>query len=102
MRAITELKERMSKGLMVKPCPICGAAPVLRKYDLDRGNGHGYPGYYDYQLECSGCGIIEGARTTDLYDDKQKLTAEQRAVQDWNETVDFVNELIDKTRQNKQ
>ena len=101
MGTVDRLKERMNKGgfgdVIVKACPICGAAPKLNKCSLDYGNGHGYPGNYTYQYECSGCGIIQAEETNDIYDEEGEPTAEQRAAKDWNEVVDYVNELIAKT-----
>ena len=95
MGTVDMIKERMNK---VKACPICGSAPVLKRDSLDRGNGHGYPGCYDMHYECAGCGIIKGGETTDIYDKPGEPTAEQRAAQDWNEIVDYVNELIENKR----
>lgn len=105
MGTVDKIKARMnqdSKEVMIAHvCPICGAAPKLEKNSLDRGNGHGYPGYFTYQYICSGCGIIQAEETTDIYDEEGKPTAAQRAAQDWNEVAEYVNELITKTHGKK-
>lgn len=97
MGTVDRIKERMNKGAITKACPICGSAPKLHKWDLGYGNGHGYPGNNAMYYECSGCGIIKAGETNDIYDEEGQPTAEQRAAQDWNEVVDYVNDLINKT-----
>lgn len=98
MGTVDKLKERMNKNAITegaKQCPICGASPALDKRSLDFGNGHGYPGCHAYQYKCSKCGIIKSEETYDIGDDEEELTAEQRALKDWNETVDYINSLIE-------
>lgn len=105
MGTVDKIKARMNPdsrdGVIAQVCPICGAAPKLEKHSLDRGNGHGYPGYFTYQYVCSGCGIIQAEETTDIYDEKGKPTAEQRAAKDWNEVVEYINELSIQTHKKK-
>ena len=39
--------------MRLSKCPICGHTPIIDKESLDRGNGHGYPGHYKYDIKCS-------------------------------------------------
>lgn len=43
-----------SSGLL--PCPFCGENVYLEKVSLDEGNGHGYPGDYEFDIHCKNCG----------------------------------------------
>ena len=84
----------------IKVCPICGAYPHLMENNLDRGNGHGYPGCFLYWYECPSCGLIKSeAVGSDIHDkNRTKEKALQKAADGWNELVDYINILIDKTR----
>jgi len=104
MSELENMKNRLQRhrgSSIVKPCPICGYTPALDKVSLDHGNGHGYPGNYSYQFRCCKCGLIKTDITTDIYDNEEELTAIERIVKEWNEIVDYINELIDKTRNNE-
>ena len=46
-------------------------------------------------LECSGCGIIKAGSYNTIYNKDDE--AKNKATKDWNEVVDYVNELIAKT-----
>ena len=95
MGTIDKLKERLEhKDYIGKPCPICGAAPKIVSVDLGRPGGHGYPDCVDIHLECSGCGIIKADSYNTIYN--KDAEAENKAIKDWNEVVDYVNELIAK------
>lgn len=94
------LGEDISCPTGLKSCPICGSAPQLDIVDLDGGNGHGYPGCYWYSYVCPGCEIIKAdahfVDTTAKKDSRE--SALKAATKNWNELVDTVNLLIDKTR----
>lgn len=95
MGTVEEIKERIKRRTgksFVKACPICGSAPELKKDSLDYGNGHGYPGCYVYHYECGGCGIIKAGSYDTIYNKYDE--AENKAAKDWNEVVDYVNDLI--------
>lgn len=98
MGTVDKIKERLEhKEYIGKACPICGAAPKLVSVDLGGPDGHGYPGCVNMHLECSGCGIIKaGAYDTIYYNYGQ---AKYKATKDWNEVVDYINDLIE--RKNK-
>ena len=97
MGTVDRLKEKLNKHkeYIGKPCPICGEPPKLVSVDLGGPNGRGYPGCFDMHLECSGCGIIKAGSYNTVYikDDEAK----NKAIDDWNEVVDYINELIIKT-----
>jgi len=104
MSSVEKLKAKVqttgNRHILIKTCPICGAYPHLIENDLDRGNGHGYPGCFLYWYECPSCGLLKSeARGSDIHDkNRTKETAVQDAAEDWNELVDYINDLIDKTR----
>lgn len=83
-----------------KPCPICGAYPILKEQDLDRGNGHGYPGWFLHWYECPTCGLLKGdSYQSDIHDKtRSKDIAKKEALDNWNELSDCINDLIDRTR----
>lgn len=91
-----------NKIIPLKGCPICGSSPVLKKDSLDYGNGHGYPGNYVYHYECTCCGNVKGGETNDIYDEKGKPNADQRARESWNKSVNEINAYIRKKTQRKQ
>lgn len=103
MSRTEKLKKQIGESIDVikmKNCPICGAVPSLEETDLDRGNGHGYPGCFTYLYKCPRCGLLESERY--IYDRNDKSqsqeTVKNLALKDWNELVDYINQLIDKTR----
>ena len=96
MGTVNRIKEKLEhKEYIGKACPICGAAPKMVSVDLGRPNGRGYPGCVDIHLECSGCGIIKAGSYNTIYNKDNE--AKNKATKDWNEVVDYVNELIAKT-----
>ena len=96
MGTVDRLKEKLEhKDYIGKACPICGAAPKMVSVDLGRPNGRGYPSCVDMHLECSGCGIIKAGSYNTIYNKDNE--AKNKATKDWNEVVDYVNELIAKT-----
>ena len=96
MGTVDRLKEKLkNKEYIGKACPICGAAPKIVSVDLGRPGGHGYPDCVDMHLECSGCGIIKAGSYNTIYN--KDYEAKSKAIKDWNEVVDYVNELIAKT-----
>ena len=96
MGTVDRLKEKLEhKDYIGKACPICGATPKLVSVDLGRPGGHGYPDCVDMHLECSGCGIIKAGSYNTIYNKDNE--AKNKAIKDWNEVVDYVNELIAKT-----
>jgi len=93
MRTIDRLEEKLKhKHEIGKPCPICGAAPVVKSRGFDPWGDMGYDCCTEYWLECGGCGIIkaDGYDNINVKDDEAK----NKAIQDWNEVVDYVNNLI--------
>lgn len=94
MGTIDRIKERLEhKDCIGKACPICGAAPKLVSRDLGDSDGHGYPGCVDMHLECSGCGIIKAGSYDTICNEYNE--AKNLAIKDWNEVVDYINNLIE-------
>lgn len=109
MSRAEELRKQIEKGqrdrdiVIMKNCPICGALPELIETNLDRGNGHGYPGWFTYSYKCPCCGLLKGGSYTYEREDKSLDREGTKAValKDWNELTDYINELIDETRGEK-
>lgn len=100
MGTIDRLKERLThKEYIGKACPICGAAPKIISEELGRPDGHGYPGCVNMYLECSGCGIIKAGSYDTISSEFNE--AKNLATKDWNEVVDYINELITKNHMEK-
>lgn len=99
MGTVDRLKERLNKGssgdVIVKACPICGAAPAIKSRGFDPWGDMGYDCCTEFWLECSGCGIIKAGAYDNIHD--KDAEAKNKATKDWNEVVDYVNELIAKT-----
>ena len=92
---ITRIKLIKEKATIVKACPICGSAPKLRSERYDPwGDGAGY--MTDYWYECDGCGIIKAGNFSDGHHSVEE--AKKEAAKDWNEVVDYVNDLIENGR----
>lgn len=75
-------------------CPICKSEPKLEVIDLDRGNGHGYPGCYSYVYSCPKCKLMKSMSSSTVYTPKDKVQNE--AIKKWNEEVNRVRELMGK------
>ena len=79
-------------------CPICGHTPIIDKESLDRGNGHGYPGNYEYKVSCSNKGNCPLSRDipmfsyTDIYCLPHEAVANLYAI--WNKEAEKIDELI--------
>ena len=78
-------------------CPVCGHTPIVTSRSLDRGNGHGYPGNYTYQIQCSNnnCPLsreVPMFSTDDIYRTKEE--AYNYLYEKWNEESTKINELI--------
>lgn len=77
----------------IEYCPICGNKPVLEKVSLDYGNGHGYPGHYDYQVKCISCGMPTPQSATTVYHSEEK--AIHIAVEKWNkQSKEIINKYL--------
>ena len=78
-------------------CPICGHSPVITCTSLDRGNGRGYPGNFEYRIRCSNaqCPLARNVPvfcTDDIYRSREEAYAYLCEV--WNEEAVKINELI--------
>ena len=95
MGTVDKLKERLEhKDYIGKACPICGAAPTIKSRGFDPWGDMHYDCCTEYWLECSGCGIIKAGADDNIHD--TDTVAKNTATKDWNEVVDYVNELIAK------
>ena len=95
MGTVDKLKERLEhKDYIGKACPICGAAPTVKLRDFDPWGDMGYDCCTEFWIECSGCGIIKAGSYNTIYDKSDE--AKDKAIKDWNEVVDYINELIAK------
>jgi len=93
MGTVDRLKEKLEhKDCIGKPCPICGAAPTIKSRGFDPWGDMGYDCCTEYWVECSGCGIIKAGSYDNIHD--KDIEAKDKATKDWNEVVDYVNELI--------
>ncbi len=91
-KTIDRLKEIKKERSDTRVCPICGNEAKVKSNTYDPwGDGGG--DITDYWCECSGCGIIKaGAFST--YNDSP-FEAQQKAKEDWNSVVDYLNETIE-------
>lgn len=98
---LKEIKNMTLEGVPVKRCPICGGFPELIEHDLGE-DYDGYPGDFDYKYRCSKCGVVETEIYSTLYENggkkERQSTAKKKIANEWNETVDLINNLITKTR----
>lgn len=79
------MKGENMKNSENKNCPYCNHKGVLRIVSLDRGNGHGHPGYYLYSIICPNpcCAMKPQTKEiSDIYLDRE--VAIQSAWNDWN------------------
>ncbi|MCK9470333.1 MAG: Lar family restriction alleviation protein [Bacilli bacterium] len=70
----------------IKACPICGNIPHIEKESMDRGNGHGYPGCYEYIIKCSVCGYPTPQSCSTIYI-KSHEEAKAEVIKYWNTEV---------------
>ena len=77
--------------ISLKPCPVCGEHPELKKESLARPGGHGYPGHFTYQYKCEFCRLLKGTETHDIYDSPEQ--SKNRAKESWNEEVDRIKKF---------
>ena len=77
-----------TKRLFLKPCPLCGSAPLLQQYRYDPwGDGAGDATVYYYQ--CSGCGYIRSHELISTsYASDAKIREE--AKKDWNSVTEEI------------
>lgn len=76
-------------------CAICGAKPRLIKESLDRGNGHGYPGAFEYQYVCDNCEIPEAEVVHDIYAQyNPKLDVITDAIESWNKENQYIENFL--------
>lgn len=100
MGTIDRLKEKLEhKDYIGKACPICGAAPTIKSRGFDPWGDMGYDCCTEYWLECSGCGIIKAGAYDNI--NIKDTEAKDKATQDWNEVVDYVDDLIHKAHEEK-
>lgn len=85
------------KTAPIKNCPFCGHSAFITKESLDRGNGHGYPGYYEYYIKC-GNNSCKIRPTTDklhnIYSNKDSIVYStedfiiEELINNWNERAE--------------
>lgn len=78
-------------------CPICGHTPVITCTSLDRGNGRGYHGKFEYRIRCSNsqCPLTRDVPVFCIDDiDRSKEKAYEYLYNVWNEEAIKVNDLI--------
>lgn len=76
----------------IKACPICGNVPYIEKASLYRGNGHGYPGYYSFSINCHCCSYLKSEGECTIYQSEQE--AQATAIKNWNTEVKNVEKLL--------
>lgn len=84
----------MEDYISLKPCPICGEHPELKKESLGRPNGHGYPGHHTYQYSCGYCQLLSGEEHHDIYDSPKD--SQNRAKLSWNQKAEGVQQILDR------
>lgn len=90
--------------MKLSPCPICGHTPVITQESLDKGHGHGYPGNYDYYIQCSnnGCPLTRKVPffcMDDIYRTKDQVY--EFLHDKWNTDAKRINELIARRAEQK-
>ena len=93
---VTKTTNKEIPYISVKACPVCGEHPELKKEDLGRPGGHGYPGHSTYQYRCDFCRLLKGGETHDIYDSPDE--AKNRAKISWNEEVNRIRGIQQKNR----
>ena len=80
------------KRIFLKPCPLCGSAPLQRSEMCEPwGRGDGYATFIFYQ--CTGCGYIKSHGVMNDY--KTVKDAVEAAQVQWNKDVAEIETLID-------
>ena len=65
------------------PCPFCGEDVYMEKISLDEGNGHGYPGDYEFDVHCKNCGCrVNLGRNDTIYNTEEEAII--NATNAWN------------------
>ena len=77
----------------IKPCPICGNIPYIEKISMDRGNGHGYPGEYNYRIKCDVCDYPKAQYCDTVYSNSHE-EAKAGAIKDWNIEVEKIEAFL--------
>lgn len=77
-------------------CPICKSTPVFITIDLDRGNGHGYPGYYSYHYECTHCKMVKSDSVDTVYFKGNINEINDKCIISWNKKVNEIRLLMGK------
>ena len=83
--------------MILNSCPICGHTPVVMSTSLEIGNGHGYPGHFEYYIHCSNdeCPLVRKVpmfTTNDIY--LSKVQSYFQLYEKWNVEAAKINELI--------
>lgn len=85
--------------MKMNSCAICGHSPIITLSSLDRGNGRGYPGNFNYHIRCSNnnCPLsrldIPLFATDDIYRSKEE--AYEYLCESWNKESVKINKLIE-------
>lgn len=82
-------------------CPICGYTPIIASISLDKGNGHGYPGHFEYHIHCSNadCPLVRKVpmfTANDIYCGKEE--AYLQLYEKWNVEAAKIEKLIDNNK----
>ena len=82
--------------MKILKCPICKSMPTFITVDLDRGNGHGYPGDYAYYYECTRCQMVKSNGTNTVYFKGDMNLINEKCVESWNKKVNEIRLLMGK------
>lgn len=77
----------------IKSCPICGNIPYIEKISMDRGNGRGYPGEYNYCIKCDVCNYPDAQYCDTVYSDSHE-EAKATAIKKWNIEVERIKTFL--------
>lgn len=78
----------ISQGPIIKNCPWCGSAPIFHSESLGEEGGRGYPGNYEYYMQCSNplCkAIAPHGKQDDIYCSREE--AINTAIKAWNKRL---------------
>lgn len=91
MRTIEKIIAAQKNRDNIRFCPLCNSEPEIESSTYDPW-GDGAGNITEYWCQCSGCGVIRAESfTTYNYTSSE---AQQRAKEDWNETIDYLNSII--------